>query len=69
MGWKEVIWLVLFQSASFGQENRLISRACYRDPGQSSIHDYTLPDILQRVNIPLAHFRGKVVLIVNLATY
>jgi len=34
-----------------------------------SIYDFTLPDIHQKTNISLSDYKGKVVLIVNTATY
>uniref|UniRef100_A0A2L2Y3R7 Glutathione peroxidase n=2 Tax=Parasteatoda tepidariorum TaxID=114398 RepID=A0A2L2Y3R7_PARTP len=52
------------------QSIRVPNRTCKPPTNNTvNIYNYTLPDILQTRNISLSEFRGKHVLIVNVATY
>lgn len=49
---------------------RVPFKDCYEDPASSeSIYDFTMPDLWGTRNISLSSYRGKVVLITNVATY
>uniref|UniRef100_A0A1B6C1V4 Glutathione peroxidase n=1 Tax=Clastoptera arizonana TaxID=38151 RepID=A0A1B6C1V4_9HEMI len=49
--------------------NKVASRQCLSQNYNNTIYDYTVPDIHEKENISLSKYKGKVVLIVNVATY
>lgn len=62
--------LLLALHGSDGKVQRVASVQCDdEDLIEDSIHNYTLPDLWGIQNISLSDYRGKVVLIVNVATY
>ncbi|GBN14508.1 hypothetical protein AVEN_248730-1 [Araneus ventricosus] len=52
------------------QGTTLNSRSCIR-PVQSdtTVYNFTLPDLLETRNVSLSEYKGKVLLLVNVATY
>lgn len=51
-------------------QERVASRACLHHPSDGgSIYDFEELDLFETKNISLADYRGKVVLVVNVATY
>ncbi|EEB14548.1 hypothetical protein Phum_PHUM308470 [Pediculus humanus corporis] len=57
-------------SKGAGEINRIPARPCFQhaQPGDT-IYKYNLTDIYGTDNISLSEFEGKVVLVVNVATY
>jgi len=40
---------------------------CRQDGG--SLHDFTVPDLMETRNVSLSEYKGKAVLLINVATY
>lgn len=62
--------LVSLACVGVGAQETVASRACFHHPSNGgSIYDFEELDLLETKNISLADYKGKVVLIVNVATY
>lgn len=48
---------------------RVVKRRCFREGYNETIYDYSLRDLISNTTVPLSVYRGKVVLIVNVATF
>ncbi|KAK8385589.1 hypothetical protein O3P69_016394 [Scylla paramamosain] len=67
-----MLWAGLVSLAAVGvaAQDRVPSRACYHhETDGGSIYDFTEADLFETRNISLSEHLGKVVLIVNVATY
>jgi len=67
-----MLWAGLVSLAAVGVvgQDRVASRACFHHHNTGgSIYDFEEMDLFEKKNISLADYRGKVVLIVNVATY
>lgn len=57
-------------SQTSGIVERKPSRPCFHHPSEGdSIYNYSLVDIQERETIPLSRYQGKLILIVNVATF
>ncbi|TOF88738.1 hypothetical protein CGJ15_24750, partial [Vibrio parahaemolyticus] len=69
---RRMLWMGLVSLAcvGVGAQEIVASRACFHHPSNGgSIYDFEELDLLETKNISLADYKGKVVLIVNVATY
>lgn len=67
-----MLWAGLVSLAAVGvaAQERVASKACFHHPTEGgSIYHFQELDITEKNNISLADYHGKVVLIVNVATY
>jgi len=69
MLWASTLTVAAALGLAAGQE-QVSRRGCYHHPFDGgSIYDFSEQDIMETKNVSLADYRGKVVLIVNVATY
>lgn len=69
-----MLWAGLVSLAAIGvgvgAQDRVASRACFHHPSNGgTIYDFEESDLFESRNISLAEYKGKVILIVNVATY
>ncbi|KAK4299056.1 hypothetical protein Pmani_028646 [Petrolisthes manimaculis] len=67
-----MLWAGLVTLAAVGAaaQDRMPSRPCYHHPSSGdTIYDFEEADLFKTKNISMEDYRGKVVLIVNVATY
>lgn len=61
-----VVWLV---AGVEGKIQRIPSRQCLKPPPNKTIYDFNAEEFWGMRNISLSDFKGKIVVIVNVATF
>ncbi|KAL1452540.1 hypothetical protein WDU94_006762 [Cyamophila willieti] len=65
--------LLLFVKNGHTQDTTTVNiapyRKCYDDSGGGSFHDFESMDLHERETIPLSRYTGKVLLVVNVASF
>ncbi|KFM64308.1 hypothetical protein X975_18729, partial [Stegodyphus mimosarum] len=73
MGWQELACSLLTCGILLGSpviSAKVSSRTCFRPVNSdTTVYNFTVPDLMETRNISLSEYRDKVLLIVNVATY
>lgn len=70
MLWAGFVSLAALSVGAGAASDRVAARACFHHPNNGgTIYDFNELDLFETRNVSLADYKGKVVLIVNVATY